>query len=122
MVMRARVEEFVRRIEAGEFLEVMPEFYAEDCTAQENNDPPRVGLAAMTANEQGALERMKFTHIEARAVVVEGDRAFIHYVFEMQIVGSDKRVRLEEIAQQEWKNDKIVHERYFYDPAQRIPK
>ncbi|MEO8878121.1 MAG: nuclear transport factor 2 family protein, partial [Polyangiaceae bacterium] len=116
MMRRARVEEFVGRIERGEFLEVMPEFYAEDCTAQENNDPPRVGLAAMIANERGALQRMKFKHIEAKSVVVEGDRAVIHYIFEMEIIGKGTQVRLEEIAWQEWKNDKIVQERYFYDP------
>jgi hypothetical protein len=121
MVMRARVEEFVRRIERGEFLEVMPEFYAEHCTAQENNDAPRVGLAAMMANEKGALKRMTFTHIEAKALVVDGDHAAIHYIFEMEI-GGKGHVRLEEIAWQVWSGDKIVSERYFFDPAQRIPK
>ncbi|MEO7110865.1 MAG: nuclear transport factor 2 family protein [Polyangiaceae bacterium] len=122
MVMRARVEEFVRRIVAGEFLEVMPEFYAETCTARENNDPPRVGLAAMMANEKGALDRMEFTHIQAKALVVDGDHAAIHYVFEMNIRGTDKKARLEEIAWQLWSGDKIVTERYFYDPAQRTPE
>jgi ketosteroid isomerase-like protein len=120
MVLRARVDDFVARIERGEFLEVMPEFYAEDCTAQENSDAPRVGLAAMTKNEKGALERMKFTAIKAVSVIVEGDRAAIHYVFEMDIIGKG-HVRLEEIAWQEWRGDKIISERYFFDPAQRIP-
>ena len=121
MVMRARVEDFVARITRGEFLEVMPEFYAEDCVAQENNDPPRVGLAAMTKNEQGALQRMKFTHIEAKQIVVDGDYAAIRYIFEMDIIGKG-HVRLEEVAWQTWRDDKIISERYFFDPAQRIPK
>lgn len=122
MVMRARVEDFVARITRGEFLEVMPEFYAEHCTARENNAEPRVGLAAMMANEKGALERMEFTHIEAKALVVDGDHAAIHYVFEMNLRGTDKRLRMEEIAWQVWSGDKIVSERYFYDPAQRVPQ
>ena len=65
---------------------------------------------------------MEFTRIEAKALVVDGDHAAIHYVFEMNIRGTDKKARLEEIAWQVWKNGVIVSERYFYDPAQRVPK
>ncbi len=121
MSIEGRVKEFVARVSRGEFLEVMPEFYAEDATAQENNEPPRVGLAAMMANERGALARTKFTAIEARSVLVDGDRAAINWYFEMT-VGEGLRVTLDEIAYQVWREDKIVSERYFYDPAQRKPR
>jgi len=64
MPSRTVVEDFIATIERGEFLEALPRFYAEDMIAQENNLPPRVGLAAQTANEEAALRRMRFDSIK----------------------------------------------------------
>lgn len=114
---RERVQAFIERIERLEFLEVMPEFYAEDATAQENNEPPRVGLAAMMENERNALQRMQFEKARAASVVIDGDRVAINYVFDF--IAGGKKQRMDEIAYQLWRGDKIVSERYFYDPAQR---
>ena len=43
-----------------------------------------------------------------------------HYLFEMTTMAGD-RLRMDEIAYQVWRGDRIVSERYFYDPAQRQP-
>ncbi len=120
MPTRARVEAFVATITRGAFLESIPEFYCEDMTARENNDPPRVGREAQVANEKAALSHMDFTHIEAESVIVEGDRVAIHWIFEMTTKGGE-RIRMDEIAHQVWSGDRIKSERYFYDPAQRRP-
>jgi len=120
MPSRAVVEDFIATIERGEFLEALPKFYAEDMTAQENNLPPRVGRAAQIANEEAALKRMRFDSIEAVSYLVDGDRVAINYVFEMTTV-TGARLRMDEIAYQVWRGDQIVSERYFYDPAQRLP-
>ncbi len=120
MPSRAVVEEFIATIERGEFLEALTRFYAEDMIAQENNLPPRVGRAAQTANEVAALKRMKFDSIKAVSYLVDGDRVAINYVFEMTTTSGD-RLRMDEIAYQLWRGDEIVHERYFFDPAQRLP-
>ena len=120
MPSRAVVEEFVSMIERGQFLEVLPRFYAEDMTAQENDQPPRIGRAAQTANEQLALKRMKFDRIKAASVLVDGDRVAINYLFEMTTANGDK-LKMDEIAYQLWRGDQITNERYFYDPAQRVP-
>jgi hypothetical protein len=120
MPRRARVEDFIRTIERGQFLEALSEFYAEDMTAQENTQPPRVGRAAQFANEEAALKRMRFDVIKAVSFLIDGDRVAIHYNFEMTTVNGD-RLRMDEIAYQLWQGDEIVSERYFYDPAQRLP-
>ena len=120
MPSRERVQAFVDRMERGEHYALMTEFYAEDATAQENNEPPRVGLAAMMENERQANLRCTFPSTRAVSVVVDGDRVAINWVFE--IVAGEHRMQLDEIAYQEWRGDKIVRERYFYDPAQRRPK
>jgi hypothetical protein len=120
MPSRAVVEDFIATIERGEFLEALPKFYAEDMTAQENNLPPRIGRAAQTANEEAALKRMRFDAIKAVSYLVDGDRVAINYVFEMTTTSGD-RLRMDEIAYQLWRGDQIIHERYFFDPAQRQP-
>jgi len=122
MPSRAVVEDFVATIERGEFLEAIPKFYAEDMTAQENNLPPRVGRDAQVANETAALQRMHFDKIRVQSFLVDGDRVAIHYDFEMTLRdGSGRKLKMQEIAYQLWRGDRIVSERYFYDPAQRQP-
>ncbi|HEX3777541.1 MAG TPA: nuclear transport factor 2 family protein [Polyangiaceae bacterium] len=120
MPSRAVVEEFIATIERGEFLEAIPKFYAEDMTAQENNQEPRVGREAQVANETAALARMRFEKIKAVSYLVDGDRVAIHYYFEMTTAGGGK-LKMQEIAYQLWRGERIVSERYFYDPAQRQP-
>lgn len=117
MPTRERVAAFVAAIEKKQFLEAIPEFYAEDMTAQENNEPPRIGREAQVANEKRALAAMRFEESRVASYLVDGDRVAIHYV--MEIVTLDGvRCHMEEIAYQEWSDDRIVRERYFYDPAQ----
>src|SRR3954471_20359743 len=118
---RTVVEDFIKTIERGEFLEALDRFYAEDMVAQENEQPPRIGRAAQLVNETAALKRMRFDSINAASYLVDGDRVAINYVFEMTTVNGD-RLRMDEIAYQVWRGDRIVSERYFYDPAQRQPR
>ena len=120
MPSRAVVEDFVATIESGQFLQALSKFYAQDMTAQENSQPPRIGRPAQIANEEAALKRMRFDTIKAVSYLVDGDRVAIHYRFEMTTI-EGSRLRLEEIAYQVWRGDEIVSERYFYDPAQRQP-
>jgi ketosteroid isomerase-like protein len=117
MPTRERVAAFVAAVEAKQFLEAIPAFYAEDMTAQENDDPPRVGREAQVANETRALAFMRFEASRVASYLVDGDRVAIHYA--MDIVAADgTRCHLEEVAYQVWRGDRIVSERYFYDPAQ----
>jgi ketosteroid isomerase-like protein len=117
---RATVADFIATIERGEFLEALTKFYAEDMTAQENNQPPRVGRAAQFANEEAALKRMRFDYIKAESYLVDGDRVAIQYCFEMTTAAGEP-LRMNEIAYQVWRGEQIISERYFYDPAQRLP-
>jgi ketosteroid isomerase-like protein len=117
---RAVVEDFIATISRGEFLEALDRFYAEDMTAQENNLPPRIGRAAQRANEEAALERMRFDSIKVVSHLIDGDRVALNYDFEMTTTDG-AHLRMDEIAYQLWRGDKIISERYYYDPAQRLP-
>jgi ketosteroid isomerase-like protein len=111
------VKELVAMVEQGNFVEAIEKFYAPDATMHENNDPPRVGLAALLEGERRFLNSIQAMPVHrAESFVVDGDRAAIHWIFEM-IDSKGKRRRLDEIAYQLWRDGKIVSERFYYDPA-----
>jgi hypothetical protein len=119
MSIRANVEQLIHLAESGEFLTAIETFYAPHATMQENNQPPRVGLPALLENERQALKRFKHIHHnKAVSFVVDGDRAAINWVFEFSLEDG-RRIRLDEVAYQEWQDGKIIREKFYYDPAQR---
>jgi ketosteroid isomerase-like protein len=56
----------------------------------------------------------------AASYVVDGNRAAINWIFEIT-EQSGRRYILDEIAYQEWRDGKIVQERFYYDATQRQP-
>ena len=121
MPTRATVEAFIADVTTGRFVEAMEAYYRPDATAQENNDPPRVGLEAMIANERRTLAM--FASVRAQAVgpaLIEGDRVAINWIFEFDHPAGI-RLRLDEIALQVWQGDRIASERFYYDPRQLQP-
>jgi ketosteroid isomerase-like protein len=116
-----RVEGLIARVEHGEFVEAIEEFYAEDATMQENQQAPRVGREALVANERAVLAAFEKTRARcARPVFVNGDQVVIHWLFEFS-TKDGKTVRLEELAHQCWSGDRITEERFYYDPVQLRP-
>ena len=117
----AVVEEFVRTVEAGDFLAVIERWYAPDASMRENGAEPRRGLAALLENERQVLGRFeKITASRLGPVLVDGDRVAIPWAFDFAVAGGGA-LRLEEIAWQRWADGKIVEERFFYDPRQLAP-
>src|SRR5450755_3576833 len=116
MPSRERVQAFVDAITSGRFLESIDEFYCEDATAQENLRSPRLGRAALIANETKALAGVQRidTH-PGTSFLVDGDRVVIHWRFDMTGLDGVTR-RLDELTLQDWRGDRIASERFFYDP------
>jgi ketosteroid isomerase-like protein len=118
MPSRARVEALIARVEKGRFVEAIEELYAEDASMQENDAPPRHGRAQLVENERRVIAA--FARIEARCVrpfFVEGDDVVIRWRFDFHAADGGVK-RLDELALQHWQGDRIVTERFFYDPAQ----
>lgn len=108
----------IRLVEAGKFLEAIQEYYAENATMQENDAPPRRGLAALLENERKVLASVKDMRGRADSFLVDVDRAAINWVFEY-VDASGVRRRLNEVAYQQWRDGAIIAEKFYYDPAQR---
>jgi hypothetical protein len=119
MPIEQHVRQLISLVEQGRFLEAIQEFYAEDASMQENNEPPRVGLPALLEREKQFLKSIRGMHVHrADSFLVDGNRAAINWIFEITD-GEGKRRRLDEVAYQLWRDNKIVRERFYYDPAQR---
>ncbi len=121
MPTRERVLDFISAVQRYEFLEFIPLFYAEHMTARENQETPRVGRQAQVDNETKALSRVRFHRMRAVSFAVDGDHVAIHWDVGMTLPDGSE-IAMEELAYQTWEGDRIVAERYFYDPAQRIPR
>jgi hypothetical protein len=121
-VSTAVLEQFIARVEANAHAEAIAEFYAEDASMQENMQPARVGRSHLVAHERAVLTRVKsMSSACVRPVFTHGNRVVIRWVFEFEWLDGNL-TRIEELAYQEWENDKIVRETFFYDPAQKKPQ
>jgi ketosteroid isomerase-like protein len=118
MPARERVQALVAMVEAGKFVEAIEQFYTEDATMQENNAPPRGPRDRLVAHERGVMA--SFRSIQAlpgSACVVDGDVAVIRWTF-VFTRKDGASFRMEELAHQRWRGDRVAEERFFYDPAQ----
>jgi ketosteroid isomerase-like protein len=116
MPSRARVDDFIAVVEAGDHAGAIERYYTEDASMQENAATPRVGRDGLVAHERGVLARMSHVYSKAMSSVVEGDNVAIHWIFEL----TDKSgnvLRVDEVALQQWRGDRIFRERFFYDPS-----
>lgn len=121
MPTRDRVQAFIARVVSGAHDLAIEEFYTADATMQENNDPPRAGRDRLVAQERAVMARAAtiVTH-PVTTFLVDGDRVVVNWVFEFKFADG-RGFRMEELALQRWDGDRIAEERFFYDPAQRVP-
>ena len=121
MPSRERVQALVARVEKGEFVEAIEEFYHPHASMQENNDPPRVGRDALVAEERATMARFETmkTH-PVDVLLVDGDRVVIRWQFEF-IPPDGPPMLLDELALQRWDGEHIAEEQFYYDPRQTRP-
>jgi hypothetical protein len=116
MPTRARLDEFIAVVVSGDHAGAIERYYTEDSSMQENAAPPRVGRDVLVARERGILALMSHIYSKAVTSVLEGDRVAIHWIFELTDKSGKVR-RVDEVALQEWRGDRIFRERFFYDPT-----
>ena len=118
MPSRDIVEAFAKRLENGEFVEAIEQYYTPDAVTYENNAAPTVGRDRLVAKERGVLAASK----EVKAVrvgpsLIEGDHVATRWTF--SFTNAEGIIRtLDEIAWQTWRGDDLIEERFYYDPKQ----
>lgn len=121
MPSREIVEAFAARLEAGDFVGAIEQFYTPEAVTYENTAAPVVGRDKLIAKERGVLAA--FQKVEASRIgpsLIEGDTVATRWKFTFTSPHGDTRT-LDEIAWQTWRGDKLVEERFYYDPKQVRP-
>jgi ketosteroid isomerase-like protein len=97
--------------------EVYKRYYDENVVVQENMQPPRLGRALSIERQKQMNANVAEIHdFKIGAVLVDGDRSMV----EMHLDATTKdgyRLHIEEVGLQTWRDGRIIHERYFYDPS-----
>jgi len=116
------LERFIARVEENAHAEAIEEFYTPESSMQENQSPPRVGRDLHVANERKVFARATTVSSKCvRPAFLNGNHVVIRWMFHFE--WPDGTVTdMEEVACQRWEGERIVEERFFYDPAQRAPK
>ncbi|MCP3391720.1 nuclear transport factor 2 family protein [Bradyrhizobium sp. CCGB12] len=118
MPSREIVEAFAQRLEAGDFIGAIEQFCTSDAATYENNTAPTVGRDKLVAKERAVLAASR----EVKAVrigpsLIEGDHVATRWIFSFTNAEGATRT-LDEIAWQTWRGDKLIEERFYYDPKQ----
>jgi ketosteroid isomerase-like protein len=116
------LQRFIRRVEEGAHAQACEEFYTENSTMQENQQPPRLGRDAHVSNEKKVMARAKSIVSKCvEPVFVNGDRVVIRWIFDF-VWQDGSTTHMDELAYQRWEGERIAEETFYYDPAQRVPK
>jgi hypothetical protein len=118
MPSRATVEAFTAQVITGDHVGAIRDWYLEDAWMQENVGERRVGRETLMRHEAAALARVERVETELLdPPMIAGDRVALHWRFTFYPPGGPP-MRMEEIAWQTWRGDKVAEEVFFYDPKQ----
>ena len=113
--LQQRLQDLLNHVRQGKIIEAMNEFYDKDTVMQDNANPPTKGLAANIEREKqfisGVKEWKGFT-VTASSV---GDNVTFYESTSDFVTTGGVPAHLEQVAAANWKNGKIVHERFYYD-------
>jgi hypothetical protein len=103
------------KILTGKAMEGFEQYYADDVVMQENSDAPFVGKDLNRKREVEFFSSIVEWHggkLEASAV--HGDTSFGQWWMDVTFQNGF-RAALNQVAVRQWKDGKIVHERFFYN-------
>ena len=116
MPTRKRLDQFVEAVVGGRFVEALRDFYHVDAVTQENNDPERRGRETLIAIEEQVLRAFTMRTQPPGRILLDGDEVAIQWTFDITDPRGVTR-RMQEVALQHWRGDRIERERFFYDPS-----
>ncbi|MBB6430163.1 SnoaL-like domain-containing protein [Algisphaera agarilytica] len=110
-----RLHELLDFIRNGRIMDAMREFYADDVVMSEPAYGDTVGLAANLEREEKFVASVaEFKNFETPAVAVSGTAGLYENVMDWTDVNGND-IHVEQTVVQQWKDGKIVSERFYYD-------
>jgi len=111
----SNVNKVVSLLAEGQFINAMETYLADDVQLFEGNNPPKTGKAFCLAEEEKLLATVTAFHgynvISGPAV--KGDTTFYEAVMEFDTNDGAKH-RFEQVVRTQWKDGKIINERYYH--------
>lgn len=111
-----RLNELLDYVRQGRILDAMTEFYADNVIMSEPAYGDTVGLAANIEREKKFVASVKeFKNFQVPHVAIDEETGHAFYENVMDWIGVDgKPYHVEQVSVQQWKNGKIVSERFYY--------
>jgi len=118
MTDNVRLAEMLEYLAQGRIMDAMHEFYADDVIMEEPAYGATVSLAANLEREEAFVASVaEFKNFEVKKMATGEDCSFYENV--MDWVGADGQdVHVEQVVVAQWRDGKIVHERFYYDSGQ----
>ncbi len=103
-------------VASGKAMEAFEKFYADDVVMQENQEEPRVGKKACRAYEESFFGNVaEFHEGSLQGSAAEGNRSYSEWIFDVTFKDGS-RMKNHQVAARQWKDGKVVHERFYYQP------
>ncbi len=117
MADNVRIKEMLEYLAQGRIMDAMREFYADDVVMEEPAYGATVGLAANLEREEAFVASVQeFKNFEASKVGIGDDVSLYENVMDWVDVEGNN-VHVEQVVVAQWRDGKIVHERFYYDSA-----
>jgi SnoaL-like domain len=114
MDIRTAINDLNNKVLQGKALDAFEEYYAENVTMRENNDPPTVGKDANRKREQEFFASIKEFHgAEVKNVAIGENVSIVEWFWDYTHADWG-RIKSYQVAIQTWKDGKIVHEKFYY--------
>lgn len=98
----------------GQALEAFDTFYSDDVVMQENDGEARVGKASNRQYEENFFASIAEVHEFAmHSSAVGDDVSYSEWTFDVTFKDGN-RVKMNQVAKREWKDGKVIGERFFY--------
>ena len=100
---------------SGKALDAFEQFYADDVVMQENSEEPRAGKDLNRKYEQEFFSSLaSWNDGKLVSSAVNGDTTFSEWYMDVTFKNGFQ-MKASQVAVRQWKNGKIVHERFFYN-------
>lgn len=97
---------------SGKILEALDQFYSDDCSFEEGNQPPRIGKAVHRKYLEAFFATLKsFNSAKLHHQGVGTDVTLTEWTFDL--TGPNGPILWNEVLRRQWRNGKVVSERFF---------
>ncbi len=118
MAYKEKTLEIYNQIQQGNLMQAFEENYHQDVVMTEPSGT-REGKDACREYELKFLDMVQEFHgLEVNNIAEDENKATVFLETTMDVTFKDgNRVKMEQVAVQKWQDDKIIHERFYYQNA-----